>query len=225
MAIACLEMQEEHLEMQRHEVEQYKEAKAYIEKKNREEAKRMRQAHADAVREARRAHDEACEAARLAHTAEVEKAKLHNASVWHEVQVAKAAKEELARVSAFMDHISMCGRKLQLGINYHPGVPNLHRVVEMQALTEALRKAFPELKPHEYPWPGNAELPCTGQEQGPCADKASGLDRDPARHPNDTAGEGVDSDTQQKGKPLGRRQRPKSAHARLLGNGEWRHPG
>ena len=33
-----------------------------------------------------------------------------------------------------------------LGVNFIPGTPNLHRVVEMSALTAALAAAFPELE-------------------------------------------------------------------------------
>lgn len=42
---------------------------------------------------------------------------------------------------------------MEIGVNFIPETPNLARVVEMKALTEALRKAFPELTPDQYPWP------------------------------------------------------------------------
>lgn len=42
---------------------------------------------------------------------------------------------------------------MEIGVNYVPETPNLARVVEMKALTEALCKAFPELTPDQYPWP------------------------------------------------------------------------
>ena len=47
----------------------------------------------------------------------------------------------------------MCAEKMEIGVNYVPETPNLARVVEMKALTEALRRAFPELSPDQYPWP------------------------------------------------------------------------
>lgn len=47
----------------------------------------------------------------------------------------------------------ICAEKMEIGVNYVPETPNLARVVEMKALTQALRKAFPELTPDQYPWP------------------------------------------------------------------------
>ncbi len=46
---------------------------------------------------------------------------------------------------------------MEVGVNYVPETPNLDRVVEMSALTEALHKAFPDLTPDQYPWPNNQE--------------------------------------------------------------------
>lgn len=50
-------------------------------------------------------------------------------------------------------HCRVCAEKMEIGVNYVPETPNLARVVEMKALTEALRRAFPELSPDQYPWP------------------------------------------------------------------------
>ncbi|KAF5827807.1 hypothetical protein DUNSADRAFT_18705, partial [Dunaliella salina] len=54
---------------------------------------------------------------------------------------------------AFAEHIKWCANKLQLGVNFMPNTPCYERVVEMQALNEALIKAFPEFDPSMYPWP------------------------------------------------------------------------
>lgn len=54
---------------------------------------------------------------------------------------------------AFLDHINTCSQKIKIGVNYHPHTPNIFRVVEMQALNEALSKAYPDYDPSEYPWP------------------------------------------------------------------------
>lgn len=40
-----------------------------------------------------------------------------------------------------------------MGMNLLPNTPNYDRVVEMQALMEALAKAYPDDAPQEYPWP------------------------------------------------------------------------
>ena len=44
---------------------------------------------------------------------------------------------------------------MEVGVNYVPETPNLDRVVEMSALTEALHKAFPDMNPDQYPWPAS----------------------------------------------------------------------
>lgn len=56
------------------------------------------------------------------------------------------AAEELQRVSAFLEILRGCAARTALGVNFIPGTPNLHRVVEMSALTAALTAAFPELR-------------------------------------------------------------------------------
>ncbi len=73
-------------------------------------------------------------------------------------------------LQAFAEHIRFCANKLLLGVNYmSASVPCYDRVVEMQALNEALRKAFPELSPNQYPWPGHQEKgkPGTGWVASP----------------------------------------------------------
>lgn len=68
--------------------------------------------------------------------------------------LAQLAATELGRVRAFATHIRACAAKLQLGINFLTETPNLDRVVEMSALTDALRAAFPDVvEPRDYPWP------------------------------------------------------------------------
>lgn len=44
---------------------------------------------------------------------------------------------------------------MEIGVNYVPETPNLDRVVEMSALTEALTKAFPDMTADQYPWPAS----------------------------------------------------------------------
>ena len=70
----------------------------------------------------------------------------------------KLAARELQRVAVFAAHIRRCAAKVVLGVNLHgPSTPNLDRVVEMAALTDALVAAFPEVEvPRSYPWPGLA---------------------------------------------------------------------
>jgi hypothetical protein len=76
-----------------------------------------------------------------------------------QVQVARIAATELQRVAAFAAHIRHCAAKMSLGVNFLDGTPNLDRVVEMSALTEALQAAFPEVgTPWEYPWPGSPNI-------------------------------------------------------------------
>lgn len=48
-----------------------------------------------------------------------------------------------------------CAERMEVGVNYVPETPNLDRVVEMSALTEALNKAFPDMTPDQYPWPAS----------------------------------------------------------------------
>lgn len=49
--------------------------------------------------------------------------------------------------------IRVCAEKMEIGVNFVAQTPNLDRVVEMSALTEALGKAFPDMTPDQYPWP------------------------------------------------------------------------
>lgn len=71
-----------------------------------------------------------------------------------QVQVARLALAELGRVQAFAEHIKLCANKMALGVNYMPATPCYDRVVEMQALNEALQRAFPDYAdPATYPWP------------------------------------------------------------------------
>ncbi len=46
----------------------------------------------------------------------------------------------LHTAQAFAEHIRFCANKMQLGVNFMPNTPNYDRVVEMQALNEALAK-------------------------------------------------------------------------------------
>lgn len=46
-----------------------------------------------------------------------------------------------------------CAEKMEIGVNFVAETPNLDRVVEMSALTQALNKAFPDMTPDQYPWP------------------------------------------------------------------------
>lgn len=71
-----------------------------------------------------------------------------------QVQLAHLALKELARVHAFAAHIRFCAAKMNLGVNFMHNTPNLDRVVEMSALTDALHAAFPDIEaPKDYPWP------------------------------------------------------------------------
>lgn len=59
-----------------------------------------------------------------------------------------------------------CAEKMEIGVNYVPETPNLDRVVEMSALTEALNKAFPDMTPDQYPWPTSHQGGDTGRVRG-----------------------------------------------------------
>lgn len=63
-----------------------------------------------------------------------------------QVRAAKIAAEELRRVADFLTVLRACAARAALGVNFIPGTPNLHRVVEMSALSAALAAAFPELE-------------------------------------------------------------------------------
>lgn len=79
----------------------------------------------------------------------------HNAEIWPMVQVARRALAELGRVQAFAEHIKYCANKFYIGVNLLPNTPNYDRVVEMQALTEALARAYPDMGANDYPWPNH----------------------------------------------------------------------
>ena len=55
---------------------------------------------------------------------------------------------------------------MEVGVNYVPETPNLDRVVEMSALTEALHKAFPDMTPDQYPWPTSHQGGDNGRLRG-----------------------------------------------------------
>ena len=55
---------------------------------------------------------------------------------------------------------------MEIGVNYVAETPNLDRVVEMSALTEALNKAFPDMTPDQYPWPASHHGGDTGRVRG-----------------------------------------------------------
>ena len=59
-----------------------------------------------------------------------------------------------------------CAEKMEIGVNYVPETPNLDRVVEMSALTDALQKAFPDLTPDQYPWPNTQDGGVGGVSKG-----------------------------------------------------------
>ena len=66
-------------------------------------------------------------------------------------ELLKLPKAVLFHLSLILNRV--CAEKMEIGVNFVPETPNLARVVEMKALTEALSKAFPELTPDQYPWP------------------------------------------------------------------------
>lgn len=59
-----------------------------------------------------------------------------------QVRMVQAAADELQHVRVFAAHMRRAAARLQVGVNGLPGTPHLGRVVEMQALTQALRAAF-----------------------------------------------------------------------------------
>ena len=75
-----------------------------------------------------------------AHRLELERVRARNEEIWPQVQLARLALAELGRVQAFAEHIRLCANKYEMGVNFLKDTPNYDRVVEMQALREALEK-------------------------------------------------------------------------------------
>jgi len=98
-------------------------------------------------------YDAECERLRSEHDAKMATVAEYNGRILAEVDTSGLATLELGRVQRFWDHIRSCSGKMAIGVNFQPDTPNLDRVVEMSAVTDALRAAFPELEPHRYPWP------------------------------------------------------------------------
>lgn len=113
-----------------------------------------------ALQNARTAHTTACNLAKQSHQEALATIKSRNQLLLPTVLKGRAAQAELARVCAFFEHIRLCARKMEIGVNLRPGTPNVSRVVEMQAMNEALARAFPGINPKDYPWP------CKGSRGG-----------------------------------------------------------
>ncbi|KAK9813278.1 hypothetical protein WJX72_011826 [[Myrmecia] bisecta] len=122
-------------------------------------------------------HEAELAAARAAHAAELGEVRQRNELVLPAVRVATAAQAELDRVAAFMAHIRSCAIKMEIGVNYVPATPNLDRVVEMQTLTDALERTFPDLDVASYPWPrreADSKLKGAWTGQAPPTERESG---------------------------------------------------
>jgi len=159
---------------------EFEELRTFLASHNDSMLESARQKFAEAVAAAQAEWEELCAQLREEHEEALAYAREHNKRVWPQVLTARLAQEELGRVMAFAEHIKWCANKLQLGVNFMPNTPCYERVVEMQALNEALIKAFPEFDPSLYPWP-DSELrlqPGTGWVVPP---EAKSIDiKDPA---------------------------------------------
>ncbi|KAG1678269.1 hypothetical protein FOA52_013890 [Chlamydomonas sp. UWO 241] len=144
---------------------------AFLTRQHEEQMAEARAKFGDAIALARAEFEALCAELRAEHAAESERVRVHNADIWPHVQVARLAAAELARVATFAEHIRMCANKYGLGVNFMPGTPCYDRVVEMQALNEALARAYPDYpSPDTYPWPDHeTKAAGTGWAPSPAA--------------------------------------------------------
>lgn len=180
-AALCVRLAAEHEEATVVAEKEFGELRAFLAQHNDALVEEARKRHAEACALALADFEVRCRELRAAHELEMARVRAHNEAIWPQVQMARLAMAELGRVLAFAEHIKFCANKMALGVNYMPNTPCYDRVVEMQALTEALQKAYPDFPdPATYPWPDheNKLAPGTGWVEAP---KAKELDiRDPA---------------------------------------------
>jgi hypothetical protein len=150
----CVRLAVEHEVAKENAQRDHDDLRAFLTRQHEEQMAEARAKFGDAIALAQAEFDALCADLRAAHEAESGRIRVHNAAIWPRVQVARIAAAELGRVAAFAEHIKVCANKFGLGVNFMPGTPCYDRVVEMQALNEALARAYPDYpSPDAYPWP------------------------------------------------------------------------
>ncbi|GIM02642.1 hypothetical protein Vretimale_7429, partial [Volvox reticuliferus] len=149
----CVRLQEEYEEGKAQAEVDHAELCAFLKAANEQLTDEARRRYQEALAGVQAAYEADCAAVREAHTRDLERVKRFNQEIWPKVHVARLAQAELGRVQVFAEHIRHCANKFELGVNLMPNTPNFDRVVEMQALTEGLAKAFPDMPPQLLPWP------------------------------------------------------------------------
>lgn len=152
-AEVCVQLQKDHAAAQQAALQEHAMQKAVIGKWNDQATLEARGRYSAEVARLQKAHNHHSEAIQAQHNLVCQQVRQHNEAIWPQVTVATAAQQELDRVGRFIEHIRFCAEKMEIGVNFVPETPNLDRVVEMRALTEALHRAFPDLTPDQYPWP------------------------------------------------------------------------
>ena len=151
--VMCARLAAEHEDAKAVAQREFEELRALLTRRNEALTEEARGKYQEALAHAQAEFDELCARVREEHGLEAERVRQHNEGVWPQVKIARLAAVELGRVQAFAEHIKYCANKYGLGVNFMPNTPNYDRVVEMQALTESLQRAFPEMPPDGYPWP------------------------------------------------------------------------
>ncbi|EFJ42702.1 hypothetical protein VOLCADRAFT_97128 [Volvox carteri f. nagariensis] len=167
----CVRLQEEYEEGKQQAEVDHSELCTFLRAANEQLTEEARRRYQEALTEVQAAYEADCVSAREAHSRDLERVKRYNQEIWPKVHVARLAQAELARVQLFAEHIRYCANKFEMGVNFVPNTPNYDRVVEMQALTEALAKAFPDVPTNQLPWPEHEKRlePGTGWVASPPA--------------------------------------------------------
>ncbi|KAL0041510.1 hypothetical protein WJX79_005750 [Trebouxia sp. C0005] len=166
-ADVCMQLQKEHAALQQAALQEHAVQKAVVARWNDQATLEARGRFSVEISRLQKAHARVCEGVQAQHNMVCDQVRKHNEAIWPQVSIAQAAQGELHRVERFIEHIRMCAEKMEIGVNYVPETPNLDRVVEMSALTEALHKAFPDLTPDQYPWPNTQDGGAGGVSKGP----------------------------------------------------------
>ena len=139
-------------------LEEWSEAAAAVEERNREKLARAQRRYQEALEEAREACVKRTAEAEEEHARAAAEAEEHNERVRPMVDRAAKPARELQRVLAFAENIAKCAKKQCMGVNLQwMAVPQTDRVVEMTSLLESLRLAFHEFPIDGLPWPNRTE--------------------------------------------------------------------
>ncbi|GAX82053.1 hypothetical protein CEUSTIGMA_g9481.t1 [Chlamydomonas eustigma] len=149
----CVRLASDHEDAKVAAQHEFEELRAFLIKHNEGLINEARQRFQEALVQAQADYDDLCREVREQNAIDLQRVRTRNAEIWPQVQIARLATAELGRVQAFAEHIKWCANKYGLGVNFMPNTPNFDRVVEMQALNEALQKAYPDMSSDSYPWP------------------------------------------------------------------------